>query len=494
MTTITELTDEQIGDIYKTELAVEDPGSSFVVQFARAIITADRVKSAALAQPVLTVVTRREFHEYGNAKEDTVGYLAQSYRWTTLPEAEGTIKLYAFPQAQPVTAPEQLKTGECWPERIMKQWDAMRDLIATGDKTSLPRDWFESLAEMRLIEAPATALEPVYQYYYRNEKCTADGSAAPDCMCWHDQGTGNAPKDTPKSDTKTWRIKPAQPERKPCEMCHGQRYLTGATGQISQQCPECMGSGIEAQPAIAPAQQDQAFVCSLGCTTECLARQHGVPSECPSLPKQPATAPDKADRKMPEQAQPDARDAATILEGKAGTKRVPSEIEGWNDIATAPKDGTMLRLLVNFTANATEDHQICATIGANNFDNDGEDVWQFAGWNWTHDCFTQGEGTAILWMPMISVYAASQAQPERSKALVLPERISRTYAEMTGLLSKKAPAQPEQPVRKHTEDDVSRIVAALNDPHISYGGFIEFVRYILGVPAPEPLEIRENCK
>lgn len=59
--------------------------------------------------------------------------------------------------AQPATEPEQLKTGECWPERIMKQWDAMRDLIATGDKTSLPRDWFESLAEMRLIEAPATA-------------------------------------------------------------------------------------------------------------------------------------------------------------------------------------------------------------------------------------------------------------------------------------------------------------------------------------------------
>lgn len=49
---------------------------------------------------------------------------------------------------------EQLKPGECWPERIMKQWDEMRDLISKGDKSSLPRDWFESLAEMRLIDAP----------------------------------------------------------------------------------------------------------------------------------------------------------------------------------------------------------------------------------------------------------------------------------------------------------------------------------------------------
>lgn len=45
-----------------------------------------------------------------------------------------------------------------------------------------------------------------------------------------------------------------------------------------------------AAPATAP---DQAFVCTLGCTTECLARQHGVPSECPSLPRQPATAPER---------------------------------------------------------------------------------------------------------------------------------------------------------------------------------------------------------
>ena len=59
--------------------------------------------------------------------------------------------------AAPATAPEQQEPGECWPTHIMRQWDAMRDLIAKGDKSSLPRDWFESLAEMRLIDAPTTA-------------------------------------------------------------------------------------------------------------------------------------------------------------------------------------------------------------------------------------------------------------------------------------------------------------------------------------------------
>lgn len=48
-------------------------------------------------EPVLTIVTRREFHEYGSAKEDTVGYLANSYRWAKLPETEGTIHLFTHP-------------------------------------------------------------------------------------------------------------------------------------------------------------------------------------------------------------------------------------------------------------------------------------------------------------------------------------------------------------------------------------------------------------
>lgn len=72
---------------------------------------------------------------------------------------------------------------------------------------------------------------------------------------------------------------------------------------------------------------------------------------------------------------------------------------------TAPRDGTMVRLLVQFEDNATEDTADPAwTIGACNDDNVGDDErigWQFAGWCWTHDHFTDGKGTPVGWLPMI---------------------------------------------------------------------------------------------
>lgn len=37
------------------------------------------------------------------------------------------------------------KNGE-WSEATMKRWDAIRKMIADGDRSSYPRDWFESLA------------------------------------------------------------------------------------------------------------------------------------------------------------------------------------------------------------------------------------------------------------------------------------------------------------------------------------------------------------
>lgn len=74
---------------------------------------------------------------------------------------------------------------------------------------------------------------------------------------------------------------------------------------------------------------------------------------------------------------------------------------GWKDMASAPTDGTMLRLLVAFEEHPTEDADQAVTIGANNFDNDGEDNWQFAGWCWSHDHFTEGKGTPVGWLPML---------------------------------------------------------------------------------------------
>ena len=85
---------------------------------------------------------------------------------------------------------------------------------------------------------------------------------------------------------------------------------------------------------------------------------------------------------------------------------------GPRPINTAPRDGTMVRLLVQFEDNATEDTAEPAwTIGACNDDNVGEDErvgWQFAGWCWTHDHFTEGKGTPVGWLPLIDSKAVGK--------------------------------------------------------------------------------------
>jgi hypothetical protein len=39
------------------------------------------------------------------------------------------------------------------------------------------------------------------------------------------------------------------------------------------------------------------------------------------------------------------------------------------------------------------------TIGFNQMKDTLEDVWQFAGWDWCHDCITEGQGDVIGWLP-----------------------------------------------------------------------------------------------
>lgn len=74
----------------------------------------------------------------------------------------------------------------------------------------------------------------------------------------------------------------------------------------------------------------------------------------------------------------------------------------WRDMDSAPRDGTLLRLLVEFDEHSTEDSDQAPTIGANNFDHDGLDEWKFAGWCWTHDHFTEGKGTPVGWLPLMN--------------------------------------------------------------------------------------------
>lgn len=80
-------------------------------------------------------------------------------------------------------------------------------------------------------------------------------------------------------------------------------------------------------------------------------------------------------------------------------------------LSYAPRNGTILRLLVDYSddgEHALHDTADTAwTIGHNNFDNDGEDVWLFAGWCWSHDHYTQGAGKVVGWLPFHEGCAAN---------------------------------------------------------------------------------------
>ncbi|RZL78561.1 MAG: hypothetical protein EOP66_07810 [Sphingomonas sp.] len=63
-------------------------------------------------------------------------------------------------------------------------------------------------------------------------------------------------------------------------------------------------------------------------------------------------------------------------------------------------------------AHAIDDASVAVTIGHNNDHNvgDGEGQgWQFAGWCWSHDHYTQGEGKVIGWLPLTRFNAHARA-------------------------------------------------------------------------------------
>lgn len=74
----------------------------------------------------------------------------------------------------------------------------------------------------------------------------------------------------------------------------------------------------------------------------------------------------------------------------------------WLDMSIAPRDGTIIILLVDFAENSTDDDSRAITIGCNNFDNSENDQWLFAGWNWNYDVFDEGTGKPIGWWPLIT--------------------------------------------------------------------------------------------
>lgn len=78
--------------------------------------------------------------------------------------------------------------------------------------------------------------------------------------------------------------------------------------------------------------------------------------------------------------------------------------EQWRPMKTAPKDGTIVRLLVDYSGedacHPLEDATITHTIGGCTDANTGlREGFKFAGWSWEQDCFCEGRGKPIGWLP-----------------------------------------------------------------------------------------------
>lgn len=105
----------------------------------------------------------------------------------------------------------------------------------------------------------------------------------------------------------------------------------------------------------------------------------------------------------------------------------------------APKDGRMLRLLVEYNpdgddaAPLDDDHwnEPGWTIGFNTLGDTGDDEWHIAGWCWSHDHFTEGKGTPIAWLPFHD-HPASHVLANKFLSDVIMERHRQVTAEGFG--------------------------------------------------------------
>lgn len=90
---------------------------------------------------------------------------------------------------------------------------------------------------------------------------------------------------------------------------------------------------------------------------------------------------------------------------------------------TAPKDGSMVLLLVEHDGTSFEDSDEPGwTIGFNNLGNTGEDTWQFAGWDWCQDNYTQGVGKPVAWLPMLAA-----AAPQEPDAAIMDTMVEKAW-------------------------------------------------------------------
>lgn len=76
----------------------------------------------------------------------------------------------------------------------------------------------------------------------------------------------------------------------------------------------------------------------------------------------------------------------------------------WIPLDLAPRDGTMLWLLMDYSDreewSPLVDAELSWTIGFNNFDNTEEDRWQSVGWSWTQDFLLETSRRPVAWKPV----------------------------------------------------------------------------------------------
>lgn len=92
--------------------------------------------------------------------------------------------------------------------------EQVMDLNGSDDVYMLRNEKLDTAIDVAMAEEPPTVVDaskqPAYQYYHKNNNCRADSVDGPDCLCWHDEGTGQYPKARHDISVYTlqWRIKP----------------------------------------------------------------------------------------------------------------------------------------------------------------------------------------------------------------------------------------------------------------------------------------------
>ena len=84
------------------------------------------------------------------------------------------------------------------------------DVIVTKAGSQAYRDNWDRIFGKKESESEASIPEPAptkNQYFYRMNECKALDANSPDCICWHDEGTGPCPDSDPVDGySLRWRV------------------------------------------------------------------------------------------------------------------------------------------------------------------------------------------------------------------------------------------------------------------------------------------------